>query len=78
MKWPVDRWRNQRGNQKTLRDKLKWKQNIPKPMAYSKSSSKKNNYSNTSFPQEIRNILNKTPNFTPKTTRERRTNKTQS
>ena len=35
-------------------------------------------YSNSNSPQEIRKILNKQPNLTPKTTRERRTNKTRS
>ena len=35
-------------------------------------------YSNTSLPQETRKISNQQPNFTPKATRERRTDKTQS
>ena len=47
-----------------------------KPMGCSKSSSKREVYSNTILPQEIRNISNKQPNFTPKATRERRTKKT--
>ena len=34
--------------------------------------------SNTSLPQETRKISNKPPNFTPKATRERKTNETQS
>ena len=42
-------------------------------MGYSKSSSKKEVYSNTILPQEIRNISNKQANFTPKVIRERRT-----
>ena len=44
-------------------------------MGCSKSSSKREVYSNTILPQETRNISNKQPSFTPKGTRERRTNK---
>ena len=49
-------------------------------MGCSKSSSKREVYNNndTSLPQETRKISNKQPNLTPKVTRERRTNKTQS
>ena len=47
-------------------------------MGCSKSSSKTEIYSNTILPQETRKILNKQHNLTPKATRERRTNKTQS
>ena len=43
-----------------------------------KSSSKREVYSNTSLPKETRKISNKQSNLTPKGTRERRTNKTQS
>ena len=43
-------------------------------MRCSKSSSKREVYSNTILPQETRNILNKQPNFTPKAIRERRKN----
>ena len=50
----------------------------PKLMGCSKSNSKKEVYSYTSLPQETRKISNKPPNVTPKGTRERRTNKTQS
>ena len=49
-----------------------------KPMGCSKSNSKREVYRNTSLPQETRKISNKQSNFTPKGTRERRTNKTQS
>ena len=49
-----------------------------KPMGYSKSSSKREVQSYTSLPQETRKISNKQSNLTPKGTRERRTNKTQS
>ena len=40
-------------------------------MGYSKSSFKKEVYSNTVLPQEARKTLNRQPNFTPKTTGER-------
>ena len=43
-----------------------------------KSSSKREVYSYRSLPQETRKISNKQSNLTPKGTRERRTNKTQS
>ena len=42
-------------------------------MGCRKSSSKREVYSNTSLPQETRNISNKQPNLTPKAIRERRT-----
>ena len=45
-------------------------------MGCSKSSSKKEVYSNTILPQEIRKTLKRQPNFTPKTTGKRRTNNT--
>ena len=48
------------------------KHDDPKPMGCSKSSSKREVYSNTILPQETRNISNKTPNFTSKAIRERR------
>ena len=44
-------------------------------MGHSKSSSKREVYSNTVLLQETRKISNKQPNLTPKATRERRTNK---
>ena len=42
-------------------------------MGCSKSSSKREAYSNTILPQETRNSSNKQPNHTPKAIRERRT-----
>ena len=42
-------------------------------MGYSKSSSKREVYSNTILPQETRKTSNRQPNFTPKTTGKRRT-----
>ena len=44
-------------------------------MGYSKSSSKREVYSNTILPQETRKALNRQPNFTPKTIGKRRTKK---
>ena len=44
-------------------------------MECSKSSSKREVYSNTSLPQETRKISNKQSNLTPKGTRERRKTK---
>ena len=44
-------------------------------MGSSKSSSKREVYSNTILPQETRNISNKQPNLTPKAIRERKKNK---
>ena len=42
-------------------------------MGFSKSDAKRELYSNTSLPQEMRETSNKQPNFTPKVTRKRRT-----
>ena len=44
-------------------------------MRFSKSSSKREVYSNTILPQETRKTLNREPNFTPKTTGNRTTTK---
>ena len=41
-------------------------------MRFSKSSAKREVHSNTSLPQEIREIPNKQPNFTPRATGKRR------
>ena len=54
------------------------KHDDPNPMGCSKSSSKREGYSNTILPQETRNISNKQPNLTPKAIRERRKKKPQS
>ena len=48
-----------------------------KPMGCSKSSSKREFYSNTILPQETRKTQNRQPKFTPKTTGKRRTKDTQ-
>ena len=55
---------------KISRNKWQWK-HISKPMGCSKSSSKKEVYSNTILPQETRKTLNRQPNFTSKTTGKR-------
>ena len=47
----------------------------PKPMRCSKSSSKREVYSNTVLPQETRNNTNKQPNLTSKAIRERENKK---
>ena len=76
-KQPMDHWRNQRGNKKIPRTNEN-ESTTTKPMECNKISSKWEIYSNTILPQETINISNKQPNLTPKGTRERRTNKTQS
>ena len=43
-------------------------------MGGSKSSSKREDYSNKILPQETRKISNRQPNFTPKTTEKRTKN----
>ena len=63
-KQPMDHWRNQRGNLKIPRDKWQRKHDDLKPMWCSKSSPKKEVYSNTILPQETRKISNKQPNLT--------------
>ena len=76
-KQPTGYWRNQKGNKKISRNKWQWKHDNPKPMGFSKSSSKREVYSNTILPQETRKMLNRQPNFTPKTTRRIQTKKPQ-
>ena len=66
-KKPTGYWRNQKENQKKSRNKWQWEHNS-KPMGCSKSSSKREVYSNTILPQETRKTSNRQPNFTPKTT----------
>ena len=70
-------WRNQRGSKKIPRNNWQWKHDDAKPMACSKSSSKREVYRNIILPQETRKISNKQPNLIAKAIRER-TNKTQS
>ena len=74
-KQPTGYWRNQKGNKKISRNKWQWKHDNSKPMGCSKSSSKREVYSNTILPQETRKTSNRQPNFTPKTTGKRRTTK---
>ena len=58
---------------KSSRNKWQWKHDNSKPMGCSKSSSKREVYSNINLPQETRKTLNRQPNFTPKTTGKRKT-----
>ena len=58
---------------KIPRNKWQWRHDNPKPMGWSKSSSKREVYSNAIVPQETRNIWNEQPNLTHRTIRERRT-----
>ena len=51
--------------------------NIPKLKGCSKSSSKRDIYSNTILPQETRKTLNRRPKLIPKTTGKSRTKKPQ-
>ena len=59
----MDHWRNERGNQKILRDKWQWRYDNSKPMGHSKSNAEKEVYSNTILSQETRNISNKQTNL---------------
>ena len=77
-KQPIDHWRNKRGSQNIPRDKWQQKHDNPKPMGCSKSSSKREVYSNTILTQETRNSQINNLTLHLKGTRERRTNKTQS
>ena len=63
------------GKRKKETPSNKWKHQDPKLIGCSKSSSKNEVHSNTILPHETRKVSNKQPNFTPKTTRERTTNK---
>ena len=74
-KQPTGYWRNRKGNKKISRNKWQWKHDNLKPMGCSKSSSKREVYSNAILPQETRKTLNRQPNFTPKATGKRRAKK---
>ena len=65
----MDQWKNQRGNPIIPRDKWQWTQDNPKSMGHSKSSCKKEVYSDKSLPQET---LSETA---PKNCTERNTSK---
>ena len=60
--------RNQKGNQKNSRNKWQWKHDNSKPIGCRESSSKREVYSNTTLPQDIRKISNRQPYLTPQTT----------
>ena len=51
-------------------NKWKWKHNSPKTLGCSKSSFKREVYSNTGLPQEARKISNEQPNLAPKDLKE--------
>ena len=57
---------------KISRNKWQWKHDKSKPMGCSKSSSKREVYSNTILPQDIRKTLDRQPDFTPKATWKRK------
>ena len=57
------------------RNKWQWTHDNSKTMGCSKSSSKREVYSNTILPQETRKTSNRQPNFIPKTTGKRTTKK---
>ena len=59
------------GNKRISRNKWQWKHGNSKPMGYSKSTSKREVYSNKILPQETRKTSDRQPNFTPKTTGKR-------
>ena len=63
---------------KIPRDKWQWKHDDTKPMGWSKSSSKGKFIAIQAYFKKQEKISNKQSNLTPKGTRERRTNKTQS
>ena len=57
------------------RNKWQWKHDNSKPVGCSKSSSKREVYTNTIPSQETRKILNSQPNFVPKTTGKKKNKK---
>jgi len=59
------------GIKKIHRNKLQQKHDDPEPVGHSKSSSKKQVYSNSISPKETRKISNKQSSHTPKPNRER-------
>ena len=68
---------NNQGITEEIKEEFKkYLEHDPKPMRCSKSSSKREVYSNAILPQETRNISNKQLNLAPKAIRESRTKKT--
>ena len=57
---------------KNSRNKCQWKHDKSKPMGCSKSSPKREVYSNTILAQETRKRSNRQPNFIPKTNGKRK------
>ena len=66
------RW-NQKGNQKKKKtwDKWKWKCNFPQSMGFSKTNSKRENYSTTAYLKKQTETPNKQPYLPSKRTRKR-------
>ena len=61
-------WRSQKENNKKSINKWQWKCDNSISMGCSKSSSRREFYSNKILCQETSKTLNRQPNFTPKTT----------
>ena len=64
---------NKKGNQKIARNKWQWKHDNTKPMGFSKSSSKREVYSDIIIPQKTTKALNRQPNCTSKAAGKRKT-----
>ena len=62
---------------KIPRNKWQWKHDNSKPMGCTKSSPKREVYSNTILPQETRKTSNRQPNFTPKKNTHKKTKLTE-
>ena len=77
LKQPMDHLRNQRLNEKKKTPRNKWKWNRIKPIGLNKSSSKKEVYSDKNLSQKARKVSDEKPNLASKSTRERKTSKTQ-
>ena len=85
--WNTNTWRlnntflnnqqvtEEKSKSKISRNKWHWKHDNSKPMECSKSSSKREFYRNIILPQETRKTSNRQPNFTPKTSGKKQTNK---
>ena len=64
-------WSDQSGNQKYLRNKWQTKHDSSKLTEYTKSSAKREVYSNITVPLKTRKTSNKQSNLTSKATRKR-------
>ena len=61
--WITEETEEEITKKKIPRDKWKQKDDDPKPMGHSKSSSNREVYSNTILPHETRKLSNKQPNL---------------